>query len=92
MAIIRKLSAMPYAQAKVRVYDDGTVVLQSYKTDVITITPSGWLVVNGLYSATTRRHIGAFMREYANATYQTAKLIYCDNYRYNIRTGEVVKL
>ena len=92
MATIRALSAMPYAQAKVRIYDDGTIVLQSYATDVITVTPGGWLVVSGLYSATTRKHIGAFMREYANATYQTAKLIYCDNYRYNIHTGEIKAL
>lgn len=92
MATIRTLSAMPYAQAQVRIYDDGTIVLRSYATDVITITPGGWLVVNGLYSATTRKHIGAFMREYANTTYQTAKLIYCDHYRYNIRTGEIKAL
>jgi hypothetical protein len=92
MATIHTLSAMPYAQAKVRTYEDGTIILQSYVTDVITITPGGWLVVSGLYSATTRKHIGAFMREYANATYQTAKMIYGNRCRYNIHTGEVTEL
>ena len=92
MATIRTLSAMPYAQAKVRIYDDGTIVLQSYATDVITITPGCWLTVSGLYSATTRKHISAFMREYANANYEVAKLMYKNRCRYNIRTGEIKAL
>jgi hypothetical protein len=48
------------------------------------------LRVYGLYSATTRRHIGAFVKEYANLTYQTAKRLYEDGYGYNIHTGEIV--
>ena len=87
---IRTLSAMPYAQAKVLVMDNGNIVLRSYYTGVATLTADGWLTIHGLYSATTRKHIGAFMREYANATYQLAKQIYTDGYRYNIYTGEIV--
>ena len=91
MATIHNLSAMPYAQAKVHITEH-TIYLVSYKTTVAYIDPEGWLIINGLYSATTRKHIGAFMREYANATYQLAKQIYTDGYAYNIYTGEVVKL
>ena len=84
------LSAMPYAQATVRKHDDGTIVLISYSTPVVYIEADGRLYIRGLYSATTRKHIGAFVREYANISYQTAKRIYEDGYGYNIHTGEVV--
>ena len=90
MLTITTLSAMPYAQATVRKYEDGTIVLQSYSTAVAYIEPDGRLYIRGLYSATTRRHIGAFVKEYANLDYQTAKRIYEDGYGYNIHTGEIV--
>lgn len=90
MAITTKLSAIPYGQATVIKMDNGNIILRSYYTDVAMITADGWLTINGLYSATTRKHIGAFVREYANIDYQTAKRIYEDGYGYNIYTGEVV--
>lgn len=83
------LSAMPYAQATIHKHDDGTIVLISYSTPVAYIEADGWLYIRGLYSATTRKHIGAFVREYAHIDYQTAKRIYEDGYGYNIYTGEV---
>lgn len=88
---IRTLNAMPYANAKV-VIDDNGATLISYTTPVATIDRNGWLVINGLYSMTTRKHIGAFMREYAGHDYQTAKHIYEHYERYNILTGEVESL
>lgn len=84
------LTAMPCAQAIIRKYDDGTIVLISYSTPVAHIEADGRLYIRGLYSATTRKHIGAFVREYANIDHQTAKRIYEDGYGYNIYTGEVV--
>ena len=83
------LSAMPYAQATVHKYDDGTIILVSYSTPVARIDAYGWLRIYGLHSATTRKHINAFVREYANIEYQTAKRLYEDGYNYNIYTGEV---
>ena len=50
--------------------------------------PEGWLSCNGLYSMTTIKHIGWFMRE-RGMTYQLAKQLYQDNKEYNINTGEV---
>lgn len=88
---IRTLSAMPYANAKVVIDEKGTTLI-SYTTPVATIDKNGWLIINGLYSMTTRKHISAFMREYANSNYQTAKLIYEDCERYNIFTGEIENL
>jgi threonine aldolase len=90
---IKKLSAMPYAQAHVEIHEDGAVSLFSYVTLVAHITADGWLTVYGLYSMTTRKHISAFMREYAHpCDYQTAKVI-CNNCAMiNIHTGEIVDL
>ena len=76
-----------YAQAKENFFDDGTVELQSYATRIISITPEGWLSVTGLYSMTTIKHIGWFMRE-RGFTYQLAKQLYQDNKEFNINTGE----
>lgn len=76
-----------YAATYVRIFDDNTVQLVSYTTTVIEIAPDGWLHVNGLYSMTTIKHIGWFMRE-RGFTYQLAKQMYLDNKEFNIYTGE----
>lgn len=95
---IRKLTAMPYAQAHVEIDDDNTIHLFSYVTRVATITSDGWLTIYGLYSMTTRKHIGAFMKEYVifpngeHGDYQLAKKIYNDKYSFNIETGEVIEI
>lgn len=86
--MIRPLNKMPYAQASVIIYDNGDRKLRSYYTDVIYIE-DGWLEVTGLYSATTRRHISAFMDE-LGLTYQQAKACYEGRYRMNIHTGEIL--
>lgn len=91
--IIKKLTTMPYAQAHIEIHEDGSVYLFSYVTLVAHITADGWLTVYGLHSATTRKHISAFMREYAKpCDYYTAKLCYTDNKMINIHTGEVMDL
>lgn len=77
-----------YASTYVRTFEDGTVQLVSYATTVIEIDSEGWMTVNGLYSMTTIKHIGWFMRE-RGMTYQLAKKIYNDNVKYNIYTGEI---
>ena len=89
---MKKLSAMPYAQATVYTFDNGAISLISYTTSVAHISNNGWLTIHGLYSQTTRRHISAFVKEYANLSYDTAKMLYNDNMMYNIHTGEVAPL
>ncbi len=95
---IKKLSRMPYAQAHVEIDDEGNTYLFSYVTMVVEITADGWLTCTGTYSQTTRRHIGAFMREYVEwpngerGDYYTAKNAYLGNYRYNVNTGEIEDL
>ena len=91
---IKKLSAMPYAQAHVEIDNDRNVSLFSYVTLVATITNDGWLTVYGLYSMTTRKHISAFVKEYSCGIfkYDNAKAAYEGNYRINIFTGEIEEL
>ncbi len=85
---IRKINGHEYAQVKVYEYDNGAMTLVSYTTAVIGINPEGWLEVSGLYSRTTIKHIGWFMRE-LGFTYQLAKSLYINNMRFNIHTGEI---
>ena len=85
-----KLKNHPYAQCSVRVLLDGSIVFTSYNTDVIYIDKDGWLYVSGLYSATTRKQIGYFLKEYVPAlSYQDIKMIYCKNLSLNIYTGQL---
>ena len=88
----QKLIFMPYAQATVIIDDDNNITLRSYKTDVAFISADGWLTVNGLYSATTRKHISAFVKEYTVFNFATAKMIYEKKLKINIYTGEIVDL
>jgi hypothetical protein len=88
---IKKLKEIPYGNAFVEKANENTFYLWSYRTLVAKVE-KGWLTINGLYSMTTRRHIGAFMREYCGSTYQVAKQIYEDGYMLNIDTGEVVEI
>ena len=88
---IRKLAKLPYGQAFVEIDDNGNIYLWSYRTLVAKIE-NDWLTVNGLYSATTRRHISAFMSEYTPFDYYTAKQLYEDGKSLDITTGEVVDI
>lgn len=63
------LHYMPYSQATVRTHSDGTVDLISYRTHVARVNPDGSIECYGLYSATTRRHIGAFAKEHGLTYY-----------------------
>lgn len=79
---------MPYAQAKV-IEDGKSAMLISYETPVILINDEGWFIITGLYSATTRKHISAYMRE-LGLSYEIAKQMYEEHKKFNIYTGEVV--
>lgn len=82
---------MPYAQAKVRVYDDGRVELISYET-VVCIIKNEIVYCTGTYSQTTRKHISAFMSEYTPFDCHTAKRIAGTDMGVSCITGEIVCL
>ena len=85
--MIIKFTDHKYAQAHMEPIHNG-LALYSYSTKVAEVR-DGWLRIFGLYSMTTRRHIGWFMRE-LGFTYQLAKQMYDDNKLFNIYTGEVI--
>lgn len=88
---IEKINGHEHAQVRVYKYEDGTVVLHSYATDVCMIDKDGWLTVNGLYSRTTIKHIGWFMSIYGKGFgYYTAKRAYETGMVFNLETGEVL--
>ena len=88
----KPLRYCPYGSAGVVVSYDGTIHLVSYTTRVISIDPDGFMEVTGTYSATTRKHIAAFLREYAPAfRYQDAKELARTGDKINIYTGEVLR-
>lgn len=88
-----KLKYMPTATAGINLYMNGQVELMSYETSVISIDADGWLTCTGTYSATTRKHIGAFLKEWAPLlSYYDAKTAYEDNHKVNTHTGEVLPL
>lgn len=88
--MFKKLTDHPYSKCRVVIDRMGGIYFISYNTEVITISPAGWLTCNGLYSATTRKQIGWFMREYcAPLNYYDAKRCYFDNIQINIHTGEI---
>ena len=91
MNTIKKLSAMPYAQAHVEITPDGEINLFSYETLVVSIDHDGWVQVSGLYSMTTRKHISAFAKEYCQSLdFHTLKKVYNDDMVINMHTGEVI--
>ena len=83
-----KFTDHKYAQAHIETIPGG-IALYSYTTKVAEVV-NGWLTIHGLYSMTTRRHIGWFMRELGRFNYQLAKQLYEDNKKFNIYTSEVV--
>lgn len=90
--IIRKLTAMPYAQAHVEIDDNGTIHMFSYVTEVARIE-NDVLTIYGLYSMTTRRHLSAFCKEYTWVNdFQTIKALVNDGYTLNLETGEVTPI
>ena len=64
----RKLTKHEYSQCHVAIYDNGIINFISYETLVIQAVPhtSGKYVLfcTGTYSATTRRQIAWFLKEY----------------------------
>lgn len=72
--MIRPLKNHKYANARISENLDGSKVLTSYSTEVCGINADGSLWCNGLYSMTTRKHIGYFAKEFGY-TYQDFKIL-----------------
>lgn len=90
VTVDRRLKLMPAAQAGIIQDPDGTIKLISYATCVAAVDAEGWLTCGGTYSASTRRHINRFMREFDTpCDYYTAKRCADHDEAINIYTGEI---
>ena len=88
--MIKKLTDHAYSQCYVSIDPKVGIHFYSYRTLVITIDNEGWLTCYGLYSQTTRKQIGWFMREYCSPlTFHDAKRCYFEDMQINIYTGEI---
>lgn len=86
----KRLNRMPYAQAGI-IEKPNCVQLVSYETIVAEIDGE-WLHIYGTFSASTRRHIGAFLKEYApSISYYDAKKLDENDLEMNIKTHETRK-
>ena len=91
--VTKRLKNCPSGQCGVIIDEHGAIHLISYRTPVINIDPHGWLTCNGTYTATTRKHIGHFLSEYApHISYQLAKHCYEANKTVNIYSMEIADL
>lgn len=89
MTVDKPLADHESAQAGVKFAVDGSIELYSYATHVCTIKGDYvYCYYNG--TTTTRKHIGWFMREYANSYYQVAKMSADTGMWVNFKTGEMV--
>lgn len=61
------LANHPYSQCHVNEYEDGTIEFVSYATKVVIIRPDEYMYALPAFScsATTRKQVGWFLREYA---------------------------
>jgi len=59
----KTLSGHKQANCRVYIYDNGDIDMYSYRTRIISIS-GGKIQCTGTYSATTRKHIGLFCKEY----------------------------
>lgn len=86
---MKKLVGHEYANAGVVEYANGDIALQSYSTIVVVIN-AGVLHCTGLYSRTTIKHIGWFMKQYGHGlNYYDVKDAYLNRYDINLETGEI---
>lgn len=60
-----------YKKAHTYITSRGSKVLRSYTTDVAVITEEGTIVLQGLYSDTTMRHIREFLKQNVEAKFWT---------------------
>ena len=91
----RRLLYMPAAQAGIINHVDTFngprpgYTLMSYATPAATLSDTGILTVDCLCSASTRRHVSAFLKEFCpHISYYDAKAAYNGGYSIDVNTGD----
>jgi len=88
----RKLSNHKYSQCHINRFDDGTVQFVSYTTPVVEIRPNGYVYALPYfnYSATTRKQVGWFLREYTDLSYQYLKSCSHGGFAVHAHYGDII--
>jgi len=88
MYIEKTLKSHPYANCKIIITDE-YIYLKSYNTIILKYCITDYtLSVSGLYSSTTRKHIGYWLKEVLpGVSYSQVKKAYENNY--SIYTGGI---
>lgn len=89
---IAKLSSHPYSQCYVVLFDNGTIQLVSYTTPVAEIHPNGYVQALPYFncSATTRKQVGWFLKEYTAITYSYLKQAALRGCMVHAQNGDVI--
>lgn len=82
----KRLPGMEYAQAGI-LYEPAAEFLVSYETIVAELSANGWVHVYGLFSTTTRKHLGRWAKLHG-LTYSDVKKMYDTEHEYNIYTKQ----
>ena len=82
----KRLPGMEYAQAGI-LYEPSAEFLVSYETIVAELTADGWVHIYGLFSPTTRKHLGRWAKMHG-LTYMDVKKMYDVSQDYNIYTKQ----
>lgn len=73
---------------KVILHDDGAISFMSDRRVIARISAEGLLEI---YELSPSVHLDAFMKEYADTDYETAKNLYYQDLLLNVRTGETIQ-
>lgn len=89
---IKTLSEHKYSQCHVVLFDDGTVQLISYTTPVVEIRTNGYVYALPCFncSATTRKQVGWFLREYTDINYMYLKNAALQGYAVHACNGNII--
>lgn len=71
-----------YGKALVKECEDGTIILQSYQTDVLKIENGNLIKLWDGYSVTTMNHINDFCRQFGYPTFNKKSWLNFDNEKF----------
>lgn len=90
--MMKVLASHKYAQCHVVYFDNGIIQLVSYNTPVVEIHNNGYVYALEYFdcSATTRKHVGWFLKEYTAFDYKYFKKAVIDGYAVHKFNSDIV--
>ena len=90
--IIEKLASHPYSQCHVCI-DGDQLIFVSYRTPVVVVDGQGYVHALPMFncSATTRRQVGWFLREYTDICYTILRDVAREGLAIHSQYGDVIE-